>query len=524
MRKCKRAAALVLTAALLLGAAGCGAKQTEPQITAPAVPASAAPVRYSAEPGFVRKTETVYVNLDHSGKKTSLSVTDWLHTDKGEVAAQDVSDLENITDIKGECAPEQNGNRLTWHMGGTDLYYTGTTDKQLPVEFSIEYKLDGKKLSAEEIAGRSGKAEITVQMKNVCEQDGVFLPVVAAGLMILPESDFSGIGVENGLSVGDGTKQIIVGLGLPGMAESLGLREGAKLGSITVADSFTVTAQTECFALGNLYFAVLPLGSMDLSTLVPGSEAEAAAFFDEVGDVLQALGSMDIGKLTGALTGENVENLASVLSEAVTAYKKNEALLQVLAKYMTPENIDSISCLLTALQEPETVKMLETLNSPVVKKLLSASPDLLESIEALTPVLRELQADLQSADVQQALNEIPQTLQTLGKLQKAMEDNKELLDALRGVADSGLFETLAGLSGESEAQTVLGDLTDHADTLLPKLQAYVAFGREYGLFTAAAEGTQLNLLFIYMTPSLQAEAVSAEPVTETQEPWYKKIF
>ncbi|MGN0635864.1 MAG: hypothetical protein ACI4I5_06545 [Acutalibacteraceae bacterium] len=523
MRKCKRVAALLLSAALLVGAAGCGAKQTQAPVTEPVEPA-AAPVRYTEKPGSLRKAETVYVNLDNSGKKLSVGVTDWLHTDKGEVAVEDVSDLQNITDIKGNFSPVQNGKNLTWHMTDTDLYYTGTTDKQLPVEFAVEYKLDGKKISPEKIVGKSGEVEIRVQMKNVCQKDGVYLPVIAAGLLILPENVFSGIEVANGLSVGDGAKQIIVGLGVPGMAESLELRENAKLGGISLGDSFTVTAQTESFALDNMYFAVLPLCSADLSTLIPDSEAQAASFFAQVENILQALGHLDVQKLTQALSGQNVANLADLLSEAVTTYKKNEALLQVLGKYMTAENIENISALITALQDPDTVKMLETLNNPVMKRLLSGTPELLSSIEALTPMLTQLQEDLQDPDIQQSLKDLPQTMQTLSKLQKAMDDNSELLDALGDIADSDLLGTLSDRSDAENAQTLLGDLTENADTLLPKLKAYIAFGEEYGLFTDAAEGTQISLMFIYMTPSLHPETQTAETTTEVQEPWYKKIF
>lgn len=522
MRKTKRVAALLLAGTLLVGTAGCAGKEE----AAPVIETveTAPVVRYTAKPEILRKTETVYVNLDNSGKKQSVSITDWLHTDKGEVAVQDVSDLDKITDIKGNCTPEQDGRNLTWHMTETDLYYTGTTDKQLPVEFAITYRLDGKKMSAKQIAGKSGEAEITVKMKNVCEKDGVYLPVIAAGLMILPENVFAGIEVSNGLSVGDGTKQIVVGMGVPGMADSLGLRDDAKLGSISLGESFTVRAHVENFELGNLYFAVLPICSMDMETLLPGSNAEAAAFFDEVSNVLQSLGQMDIGKLTAALTGESVESLASLLGEAVTTYKKNEALLRVLSKYMTSENIENISAFLQALQDPETMKLLEKLNNPVVKKLLSASPDLLTSIEAMRPMLEELQADLQSPDVQEALNEIPQTMQTLKKMQKALEDNKELLDAFAEIADSDLFLALSAAASENDVQTVLGDLTENADALLPKLQKYITFGKSYGLFTDAAEGTQTSLLFIYMTPSLHSEVKAVEPVTEPPKPWYRKLF
>ena len=44
----------------------------------------------------VSKAETVYINIDNSGAVENISVTDWLHTDKGEVCVSDTSDLENI--------------------------------------------------------------------------------------------------------------------------------------------------------------------------------------------------------------------------------------------------------------------------------------------------------------------------------------------------------------------------------------------------------------------------------------------
>ena len=42
---------------------------------------------------------------------------------------------------------------LTWNAGGKDISYQGTSDKELPVDISISYRLDGKKVTAEELAG-----------------------------------------------------------------------------------------------------------------------------------------------------------------------------------------------------------------------------------------------------------------------------------------------------------------------------------------------------------------------------------
>ena len=522
MRNGKRIAALVLAAALLLGAASCG--KPEPQTEPAAETVETVQPTYSAAPASVRKSETVYVNLTNAGKVQTVSVTDWLHTDKGEVAVADKTDLQNVADIKGAVTPVQTGDFLTWHMPTTDLYYKGTSSKKLPVEFSIEYRLDGKKMSAEKIAGKSGKAEVTVQMKNTCEKDGTYLPVLAAGLLMLPEGVFSGVQVKNGLCIGDGAKQIVVGAGLPGMAESLHLKDNAKLGSIEISDSFTVTADTESFALDNLYFAVLPLCSVDIATLIPGSNEEAAQFLRQVEALLKGIGDLDLERLLDTLSGEKLTELASMLTEAVAVYNKNEALLQVLGKYMTPENLDAIAKLLSALQDPNTADMLEKLNNPLLRPLLSGMPELLESIEALMPTLNSLQEDLKDPKVKAALDAMPETLETLEKLKTALENNSEVLDLLNSLTGENVLSALEAFSDSADAQTLMMDLAENADALLPDLQKYVAFGKEYGLFTDAADGMDLSLVFIYMTPSLHpAPAKAAETTTEPQ-PWYKKIF
>ena len=87
-----------------------------------------------------------------------------------------------------------------------------------------------------------------------------------------------------------------------------------------------------------------------------------------------------------------------------------------------------------------------------------------------------------------------------------------------------MFSTLSAAASENDVQTVLGDLTANADTLVPKLQKYLTFGKSYGLFTDAAQGMQTSLLFIYMTPSLHGAQEAAEPVTEPPKPWYRKLF
>ena len=191
---------------------------------------------------------------------------------------------------------------------------------------------------------------------------------------------------------------------------------------------------------------------------------------------------------------------------------------------MTPENLDAVAKLLTALQDPATADMLEKLNNPLLRPLLSGMPELLKAIDALMPTLNALQEDLQDPEVKQALDAMPQTLETLSKLKQTLEQNDELLDLLHSLSSDNVLSALQAFSDSADAQTLMKDLAENADALLPDLQKYVAFGKEYGLFTDAAEGMDLSLVFIYMTPSLHpAPAPAAEPATE-KVPWYKKLF
>ena len=520
----KRIAAAVLSLALLFGTAACG-KTADTPASAPVEETPAVQqATYTASPETLRKAETVYANLDNSGRVQAVRVTDWLHTDKGEVAVPDRTDLADVADVKGAVVPVRDGDGLIWNMPTTDLYYKGTSDKKLPVEFSVEYRLDGRKLAPEKIAGKSGHAEITVQMKNTCKQDGVYLPVIAAGMLMLPEGVFSGVQVQNGLSIGDGAKEIIVGAGLPGMAESLHLKDDAKIGSISISDSFTVTADVTDFELDNIYFVVVPLCSTDLTTIIPGSGEEAAQFFNQIESFLKAIGELKADELVAALSGDRITEIADMLTKAVRVYNQNEALLQVLSKYMTAENIENISALLTALQDPKTVDMLEKLNNPLVKNLLSGMPDLLEAVQALTPTLNALQADLEDPKVKAALDSMPETLETLQELKTTLDKNSDLVKLLGNLASDNVTKALQSFSQSKDAQTLLTHLTENSDVLLADLQRYIAFGKSYGLFTDAPDGANVSLLFIYMTPSLRAAAEkTAEPVTQPL-PWYKKIF
>ena len=127
---------------------------------------SAVPVLAAEEAASVSKEETVYVNADASGNKESVTVSSWLKNAGSEKELKDSSDLQDIVNVKGDETFSQDGEGLTWNTDDEDIYYQGTTDKELPVNVKLTYYLDGQEISPEDLAGKSGKAKIRIDYTN----------------------------------------------------------------------------------------------------------------------------------------------------------------------------------------------------------------------------------------------------------------------------------------------------------------------------------------------------------------------
>lgn len=143
-----------------------------------------------------------------------------------------------------------------------NLHYDGYEKAQLPVTMDISYKLDGKKISAEKLAGKSGHVEMTFQYKNHERREGVYVPFLTVSGMVLDHERFSDVHAVNGKIVDDGNRSIVVGYALPGFSESLGTD------GVEIPESVTVFADVKKFEMEPVYtlmssdiFTEIDLGS-----------------------------------------------------------------------------------------------------------------------------------------------------------------------------------------------------------------------------------------------------------------------
>ncbi len=251
----------------------------------------------------VDKEETVYVVADPDGTPNEVIVSDWLKNHSGAATLEDVSDLKDIENVKGdETFTQGTDGSLTWQADGNDIYYQGTTDKELPIDMKMTYYLDGKEISPEDLAGKSGKVTIRMDYTNKEKtEDGVYVPFTAVTGMML-NKNFTNVEVTNGKVVSDGNNQVVVGFAFPGLSESLDL-DSKDLENIEIPDYVEVTADVEDFSLDMTMTFVMSdiLQELDVDQDIDLSGIEDA--IDSLSDASNQLvdGSKELANGTGSL-------------------------------------------------------------------------------------------------------------------------------------------------------------------------------------------------------------------------------
>lgn len=277
------------------------------------------------------KEETVYVVANADGSANNVIVSDWLKNKEGSDSLKDASDLKDITNVKGDETFTQNGDEITWDAKGNDIYYQGTTDKELPVTEKITYYLDGQEMTPEEIAGKSGKVTIRFDYTNNekttqvvdGEEHEVYVPFTVMTGMILPE-DYSNVEVTNGKVISDGSKKVVVGVAMPGLKDSLAIEDGDLEGEIEIPDYVEITADVENFSLDMTMSVIMNdlLGSANLDDAFDLSGLEDS--IDTLSDSSKQLvdGSEDLAEGLETLQSSMKEFASGVntLKNGVTSY------------------------------------------------------------------------------------------------------------------------------------------------------------------------------------------------------------
>lgn len=448
----------------------------------------------------VTKEETVYVNAAADGSKTKVTVSDWLKNAGVENVLNDQSDLTGIVNVKGDEKFEQSNGAVTWNTNGKDIYYQGTTEKELPVGVKLTYYLDGKEMTPSELAGKSGKLKIRIDYTNNAKQttkingkkEDIYSPFVMVTGMILPEEKFSNVVIDNGKVISDGARSIVLGVGMPGMRESLGLDEeeaSSAVEDIRLPESLEITADVTDFSMDSTFTVALSDLLDDLNLNDTDNLDDVMSSLDELEDAALKLvsGSKELSngvdKLGSSYTEfdegigtlkEGIDALdmgASDLSDGIQQYTKGTDTLNAgIQKYMgkdgdlnvqVTEYVDGVNKVVKGVQNytDGTVALANGIQAYIAGE---------EQIAAGAKELSSLKTGLSA--IQKAITQLNEAVDGKGETsQDIYKASQELAAGTKTLNDS--LQAMDGLMKKVDDMTAAGkELTAQAGTMSKTVQ------------------------------------------------------
>lgn len=512
----------------------------------------------------VYKEETVYVNADATGNSDEVTVSDWLKN-SGSVSGNltDESILKEIKNVKGDETFTENGDQLTWNTAGEDIYYQGTTDKELPVSVKLTYFLDGKEVKPDELKGKSGHLKIQVQYTNnekkTVTVDGkeeeVYTPFIMMTGMILPNETFSNVTIDNGKVISDGSRNIVVGFGMPGLKDSLDLDEEttkeAEDKGVTIPENFEMEADVTDFTMSYTFTVALTdlLDDMDMdniidvdslkdslneledaalelvsgsgtladgaSTLADGVSSYTAGADELNAGIQKYLGSN--GELNGSVT-EYVNGVGKVVKGVKDYTSGTNALANGVTSYVAGEQkiaagAAQLSQLSKGLEQVQTA--VDTLSKAADGKG-EATDDLVIAANQLAAGTKQLQAVLGSEEVTALLTQVNGMVTTGNELISATESLSASLQTGIATPVANIAAALTGMETQLNAiNTQLGTLQSDCETAVADVNAKITdYNTKVDAAQAAANTSKTQIANAISALQVQLNATTDESVRD----------
>ena len=508
MRKNYRLRKILITAvlcpALVLGMAACGQNSGNAGSGSPDAGAESAAANGSegektevvfnppVDTPFVtpgEKDESVYVKADAAGRPTEKTVEVVLKKIEGADPIEDRSNLREIKNTEGnEEYTEAGEGRYLWQNNGEDIHYKGKSDQALPVNVRITYYLEGQEVSAEKIAGKTGKVKIRFDYENNTD-----VPFMVLSAAMLPADVFSDVEVTNGRLMDLGDQKAVIGFAFPGLMDTLKLVDYEPTEEVELPEYVEIEARAEDFAL-DFTASVVSTGlfedleDKDLEDLdkLPDDMDELTDASTEIRDAAQELA--DGGSEFGDYLSQYFDGLSQLsegtdsLDQGLTLLSQNISKISEGSKGLQ-SGLDQIDQSLakvdlSALSFPESQKASEAAqaalqsigeNSAALKEKLTAVGTNLETVQTfvedvnayigqvqdLQKAIEELPApDLAAADYENGWTERLNDEAASQAKEKAQEAADDVRDSIIEIVEGSSFPDDLGLTEEQKAQII----------------------------------------------------------------------
>lgn len=368
------------------------------------------------------KDETVYVKVDDAGNQKDVTVSDQLKNISSLGTIDDVSDLKDIKNVKGDETFSENNGKLVWQGDKKDICYQGTTTKKIPVGMKVTYELDGKKVSADDLEGKSGHLKIHYEYQNTSADSGKYTPFLMATGLLMDGEKFSNVTVDNGKVISDGDRDIVIGMGLPQLKEQL-TSVSSKVDDLDIPDSFTVEADVTDYE---------KVEAVTVATNEVFNEVDTDKFdsLDELKDSMTELQDASNKLVSGS--GELKDGLDTLLSSSGT-------LVSGIDQLASGGNT-------LAGGTGSLVSGANTLNAGLQTASSKVSGTLLPGVKALDIGVSQMQSELAAEDALPKLTTGVATLDAALNTGNAAKGQPSLVAAAKSVND-GVQAAATGASG-----------------------------------------------------------------------------
>lgn len=332
------------------------------------------------------KDESVYLISDANGNVNKTIVVDHLKNKDKKDTLEDASNLSDIENVKGKEKFTQSGDKLTWQAGGKDIYYQGTATAEPPVTQKVTYYLDGKEISPEDLAGKSGKVKIRFDYTNTTsytetvngEKQTVSVPFAAITGLVLGDG-FENIEVTNGKAEVSDSSSVVLGYALPGLKDSLGIKDKDLDGDVNIPEYMEMTADVENFSMPAAMTFVV-----NASDYVSTDGIDTSDLDDMINDLKDASTQLQDGSKTLAEGTDTLSDGLSTLQSKLGTFASGVGTLQSGLKTYT-DGVSTLSGGLNTLGNSTgaLVSGADKLNSGA-GQLASGSATLKDGLKAYT--------------------------------------------------------------------------------------------------------------------------------------------
>ncbi len=236
------------------------------------------------------KDETVYVLAGADGTVQKIIVSDWIKNAMAADSLEDKTELSDIENIKGDESFTLGGdNSCVWDAQGNDIYYQGNIEKELPVQMSVRYTLDGQAIAPEALAGQSGHVTIRFDYQNIQYEevllDGktekIYVPFTMLTGMLLDTEVFRNVTISNGKLINDGDRIAVVGIAFPGLQEDLAISKE----KLDIPDYVEISADVENFEMG----MTMTLATTELFGAIDSDKLDLHELSDAMAELTDAM-------------------------------------------------------------------------------------------------------------------------------------------------------------------------------------------------------------------------------------------